>query len=177
MVHNERIRPGGNGWKTRVLSRIMVLGGIWWVLVDGEASSWWFGLPAVGLAVMVSLLLPPAPTPLHLSPGGLALFMPFFLVQSLRGGVDVMRRALHPRLPLEPALICYRLGLGEASARVFMANAVSLLPGTLIADLDGDQLIVHSLDVRMPVHEQLRELERRVGRVFGLEPGVSRPLE
>lgn len=88
-----------------------------------------------------------------------------------------MRRALHPRLPLEPVLLHYRLGLDQASARVFMANAVSLLPETLSADLDGHQLIMRALDARMPVREHLRELELRVGRVFGISPGLAGPLD
>ncbi len=177
MAGNEEGRLGRNRWKTRFLTRTLVLGGIWWILVSGDASSWWIGLPALGLAVTVSLLLLPAPGLLRLSPGGLALFLPFFLLQSFRGGIDVMRRALHPGLPLEPVLLYYRLGLEEASARVFMVNVVSLLPGTLSADLDGHQLIVHALDARMPVREHLRELELRVGRVFGISPGLAGPPE
>lgn len=176
MTGNVEGRLGRSRWKTRFLTRTMVFGALWWILASGDASSWWIGVPAVGFAAAVSLLLPPAPGRLRLSPSGLALFLPFFLFQSLQGGIDVMRRVFHPRLPLEPALICYRLGLGEASARVFMANAVSLLPGTLSADLDGHQLMVHTLDARMPVREQLRELELRVGRVFGVSPGLAGPL-
>ena len=47
-----------------------------------------------------------------------------------------------------------------------MANVVSLLPGTLSADIDGDGLVVHALDGRLPVTEQLAVLESRVADLF-----------
>lgn len=108
----------------------------------------------------------------------MALFAPFFLVQSLRGGVDVARRALHPRLPLNPCLVRYPLCLEEVPAQVFMANVVSLLPGTLSADLEDSVLTVHALDCALPVTEQLQALESRVARLFGLAVQIpSRPGE
>jgi multicomponent Na+:H+ antiporter subunit E len=96
----------------------------------------------------------------------MASFLPFFCLQSLRGGVDVAWRAFHPGLPIHPCLVHYPLRLRETPARVFMANVVSLLPGTLSADIDGDSLIVHALDGRLPVAEQLAVLESRVANVF-----------
>ncbi len=157
------------GWLrsiSRVLSRSIVFGFVWWMLGGGDPSSWWIGVPAVGLAVWFSLLLSPSWVRLRWSLGGLALFLPFFCLQSLRGGFDVSRRALHPRLPLHPCLVRYPFRLGETSARVFMANVVSLLPGTLSADVEGDVLIVHALDGGLPVEQQLHALESRVAHLF-----------
>jgi len=128
---------------------------------------WWFALPAVGLAVTASLALVPGPWRLHWSPEGLARFVPFFLFQSLRGGLDVACRTFHPRLPLNPSLVRYPLRLEQSPAQVFMANVVSLLPGTLSADLEGSVLTVHALDIGLPVTEQLQTLESRVARLFG----------
>lgn len=150
----------------RVVSRIFVFGFIWWTLGGGGPATWWLGLPAVAIAVAVSLLVTHPSIRLRWSPGGLASFLPFFCLQSLRGGVDVAWRAFHPGLPIHPCLVHYPLRLRETPARVFMANVVSLLPGTLSADLEGDSLVVHALDGRLPVTEQLRALESRVARLF-----------
>jgi multisubunit Na+/H+ antiporter MnhE subunit len=58
-----------------------------------------------------------------------------------------------------------------------MADAISLLPGTLSADLAGGRLTIHVLDRNMPVHAELEALEARVAAM--LEAGVPRraPIE
>ena len=68
-------------------------------------------------------------------------------------------------------MVDYSLHLREGTARVFFANIVSLLPGTLSADIRGDTLIVHVLDKNLPMFEQLRRLELAVARLFGCALG------
>ncbi len=93
--------------------------------------------------------------------------MPFFLINSLLGGADVAWRALHPDLPIAPDLLKYLLRLPPGLPRVFMANTVSLLPGTLSAALDQNILRIHVLDSRRDVLAELEALEQRVARMFG----------
>jgi multicomponent Na+:H+ antiporter subunit E len=100
----------------------------------------------------------------------MARFLPFFLWQSLRGGIDVARRALHPRLPLAPLLLDYPLRLPDGPACTFLANTVSLLPGTLSADLENGCLTVHVLDGSQPdVSAELQSLEALIADLFGVE--------
>lgn len=98
---------------------------------------------------------------------GFVRFVPFFLWHSLRGGVDVAGRALRWQPSIRPGLTEYRLRLSPEPARVFMMNAVSLLPGTLSARLQGACLVVHVLNEAAPHANGLRALEKRVGRIFG----------
>lgn len=139
---------------------------LWWVLTGGDRHSWLIGGLAVGLALLVSITIPAPQTTLRFSPVGLLRFIPYFLVQSIRGGSDVARRAFSPRLPLDPALIHYSLQLPPGGARIFLLNTVSLLPGTLSADLIDDTLTVHLLDQQRD--PQLQQLEQQVADLFGL---------
>jgi multisubunit Na+/H+ antiporter MnhE subunit len=93
---------------------------------------------------------------------------PFFLWRSLYGGVDVARRALHPKLPISPGLFDYRWRLPPGLPRVFMANTVSLLPGTLSAELGEEYLHVHVLDRSGDFIPELSIVEEHVARLFGL---------
>jgi multicomponent Na+:H+ antiporter subunit E len=139
---------------------------LWWVLTGGDRHSWLIGSLAVGLALLVSLSIPtPQATP-RFSPAGLLRFILYFLGQSIRGGSDVAYRAFSPRLPLDPALLDYPLQLPPGSARIFLLNTVSLLPGTLSADLIDDTLRVHLLDQQRD--PQLQQLEQRVAGLFSL---------
>ena len=146
--------------------RVVLFALLWWILSDGAVDSWLVGMPVVLFATLVSVVLLP---PFFCSLTGIARFIPFFLWHSLRGGADVARRALHPRLPISPGLIDYRFRLPSGLPRVFMTNTVSLLPGTLSAELDGECLRVHVLDETSAFARDLRVLEMQVAGVFGLE--------
>ena len=138
---------------------------LWWILTEGATNSWLVGAPVVLLAVLASEVLLPG---VSWSLPGAVRFVPFFLWHSLHGGVDVARRALHPRLPISPELFDYRWRLPPGLPRVFMANTVSLLPGTLSAELDEEYLRVHVLDLTGTFATGLAVVEARVARLFGL---------
>ena len=137
-----------------------------WVALDGTAS----------LLVGATFALIGAATGAWLAPGlaypwrplRLAGFVLYFLAQSLRGGLDVAWRALHPALPIEPRLCEYPLRLEPGLPRTAFVSIVSLLPGTLSVVVDGthDRLTVHTL---IPAAAGgLSELERRVARLFSV---------
>ena len=138
---------------------------LWWILTEGAMYSWLVGVPVVLFAALASgALLPGTSWSLH----GILRFVPFFLWHSLRGGVDVAGRALHPRLPISPGLLKHQWRLPTGLPRVFMANTVSLLPGTLSAELDEEFLQVHVLDLSGAFESELAVIEVRVARMFGL---------
>jgi multicomponent Na+:H+ antiporter subunit E len=151
---------------TSLLPRALLFILLWWVITEG-AGGWAVGLPVIALAVAASHFLQP-PRQLRLRPLGVLRFTAFFLVQSLRAGFDVALRALRPRMRLAPALQEYRLQLPAGPARVFLADTMSLLPGTLSTELRDDYLCLHVLDARLPVEADLRQVEVRVADLFGL---------
>jgi multicomponent Na+:H+ antiporter subunit E len=51
---------------------------------------------------------------------------------------------------------------------VALANVISMLPGTLSADLDEDGVVVHALDTRQDLHAMVRDLEPRIAAVFSV---------
>lgn len=150
------------GWSTLV-SRALLFSLLWWSLTDAAAGSWWIGAPAVACAVIISATLVPPPGLVWREVMG---FVPFFLWHSLKGGVDVAWRAFHPRMPITPELVEYPLRLPPGLPRVVLVNTVSLLPGTLGAELAGQVLKVHVLDRQAGFLAELEALEQRVGRMF-----------
>jgi multicomponent Na+:H+ antiporter subunit E len=150
----------------KLLPRIILLALLWWVITEG-AGGWYLGIPAILLALGTSYWLQPQ-RQLRLRPAGALRFSGFFLLQSLRAGLDVALRAFRPSLPLAPALMEYRLQLPTEPARVFLADIMSLLPGTLSTELRDDCLCLHVLDARQPIEADLRQVEVRVADLFGL---------
>ncbi|NCA68946.1 MAG: cation transporter [Sphingobacteriia bacterium] len=164
-------------WK--LFSRSLLFAGIWMLLVGTDPLAWIVGGPAVIAATVASLKLtqvtPSAPARTDgssLSWLELPRFIAFFMWESWRGGLDVAARVMRPRLRIRPGMRIYHTRLRGRPARVMFIDCVSLIPGTLSADLRGDQVSVHALDVGVSLDADLRRLEERVARLFGeaLEP-------
>jgi len=137
--------------------------------------SWVIGLPTVIVATWsYSRLSPRQSSRVSLSLTGVLQILPMFLWESFKGGFDVARRVLRFRPNIDPGLFEYRVMLSSMSARVFFVDLVSLLPGTLSADIHGDRMRIHTLDLGLDSVIELGRLERRVAAVFGQSlPGES----
>ncbi|SMP65915.1 Na+/H+ antiporter subunit E [Desulfonatronum lacustre] len=152
-------RPGG------ILARILGFSLLWWILTEGGSLLSILGLLGVGLAVLASFrLLPPRSWPLR--PLAVVRFLPYFLWQSLLGGLDVASRAMRLRVDLTPTVITHVFAQESESVRVLFLWVVSLLPGTAAVDLQGDKARIHVLDQRLADSATLRELERRIAGMF-----------
>jgi multicomponent Na+:H+ antiporter subunit E len=160
---------GARGLLVRALPRAALFGVLWAILTGGTPASWLLGAPIVILSSVAAVALNPAGR-WRVSPSGLAAFVPYFVWRSARGGVDVALRAMHPALPIAPSLETHRLSLPiEGPARVFLADVLSLLPGTLCAELRGDEISVHVLSGGSPAaREELRRLELKIAALFGV---------
>ena len=152
---------------TTIAGRMTLLFLVWWVLTEGNLSGLAFGLAVVVPVAMVSVyLFPPGARRIRIVP--FLLFVLFFLGRSVVAGIDVARRLLSPSLPANPGYLTFDLELPEGGPRWLLANALSLMPGTLSVTLAGARLDLHCLDTRDPVEEEVRAVERRVADVFGL---------
>lgn len=146
---------------------------LWWVLAGGAALLEPLALLAIGLAAAASLLLP-AGRPLALRPGALPGLAGFFLRSSFLGGLDVARRALHPRLPVRPGFVTYRSELAHGPPLTLFMAVISLLPGTLSVRLEGRLLTLHVLDRDADTRAALIALEQRIRAAFR-DPREHRP--
>lgn len=152
----------------RSLTRILLFCLAWVVLTRSDPTSWIVGGPAVLLAAGLSLLLAP-PSRWELSLTGAARFLLFFLHQSILGGVDVMRRALSPRPLVNPGLVSFATFLPAGAPRILLVNTISLLPGTLSADLKKDTVLIHTINKDLPIWSNIQNLEGRIAVLFKME--------
>lgn len=100
-------------------------------------------------------------------------FLAYFLRTSILGGLDVAWRAMTPRPAIEPGWITYQLTLPPGQPRTLLISILSLVPGTLSADIEADDtLIVHAL-VHEPDrnHAAIADLEARISELFSLGGG------
>lgn len=125
------------------------------------ALSGWFdalhlamGLLAVGAGVVASrplLALAPEIGPGVSEPlraamvGRFLLYLPWLLLQIVLSGFHVAVMVLHPRLPITPRVLRVRAALPHPLARLTLAQSITLTPGTVTLDVEGDEFVVHAL--------------------------------
>ncbi|HWF78912.1 MAG TPA: Na+/H+ antiporter subunit E [Caulobacteraceae bacterium] len=139
--------------------------GVWIVMAGAHVADLPAAVAAVALATWASLRLLP-PTGSRLSAAGLARLVLVFLYESIVAGVEVARRALHPRLPLRPGFVTYPIGFPPGGARNVFTTLTSLLPGTVPAADEGRELVYHCLDLDQPVLAQLAAEEAILARTL-----------
>jgi multicomponent Na+:H+ antiporter subunit E len=95
-----------------------------------------------------------------------AVYLPWLGIQVVVASLQVAAVVLHPRMPVSPRLLRLRARYPHTLARLTLANSITLTPGTVTLDVDGDEFLVHAL-----TEASGRELERgimadRVSRLF-----------
>ena len=138
-----------------VLRRFAVYLALWLILIGFSGTDLAVGVVTAACATWVSVRLLPV-NDRQVSPAAVASLAVRLPWQSLVAGADVARRALDPRLPLQPGFITYSTGLAAGPRQNAFRALVSLQPGTLPVSVAGSgDFLIHCLDTSQPVAAQL----------------------
>ena len=74
-------------------------------------------------------------------------FAAVFLFELLKSNIDVALRVLNPKLPIRPGIVRVNTTLRSSVARIVLANAITLTPGTLTVETEGEHFYIHWIDV------------------------------
>jgi len=89
----------------------------------------------------------------------LLYYIPVFTYYCLLANFDVAYRVLHPALPIEPGIVKVKTTLTNTTAKVALANSITLTPGTLSVEMTDDgYLYVHWIKVRTADVEEATEM-------------------
>ncbi|WP_411968719.1 Na+/H+ antiporter subunit E [Haloferax sp. YSSS75] len=94
------------------------------------------------------------------------VFLPYLLFAVVRANLSLAAVLLDPRLPIDPAVVRIPAPRGQL-ATALLANSITLTPGTLTLDVDGDELVVHTLTPATRDELLAGELARAVEFVVG----------
>ena len=127
-----------------------------WVILSGKLDGFHLGIGAL-TALLVARLgedvlsEPPAVGRSLSEPfGGIdwwraLTFVPWLAWQIALSSIQVARVVFDPRLPVQPGIVRVETKLPHTLARLTLAHSITLTPGTVTLDVDGDDLIVHTL--------------------------------
>jgi multicomponent Na+:H+ antiporter subunit E len=104
--------------------------------------------------------------PFHLRPALRAVaYFPWLIKEIAAANWNVVRIVLTPGLPIDPVVVRVKASQHSGLGRVVYGNSITLTPGTLTVDVDGDQLTVHALTRAGARALQGGEMNARVARL------------
>lgn len=75
----------------------------------------------------------------------LCFYVPWLFLQIIVASVQVAYVVLHPKCPIDPALLRFKTKLRNVSSKVILANSITLTPGTITLAIEEDEFLVHVL--------------------------------
>jgi multicomponent Na+:H+ antiporter subunit E len=152
-----------------------------WVLLWGTWS--WANVLSgllVGVVVMLLLPLPPVVGSTRVRPLPLLFFVGHFLVDLVVSGAQVAWRALGPAGVRQGAIVRVQLRADSDLLLTVVAETVSLVPGSLVLDLDREERriaihLLHADDLEDVARQKAGVLatEERIVRAFGTAADIE----
>ena len=87
-------------------------------------------------------------------------YVPLFIWECLKANLDVALRVINPKLPINPGIVKVKTTLKSDTALTFLANSITLTPGTLCVDIVAEEglLYIHWIDVKSQDVEKASQL-------------------
>jgi len=137
-------------FKARIVL-ILLLGAVWLLLT--YPFSLQEGLAGAGVVLLLVLMPLPGGDllgDLKWSPRALITLIAYFfyfLGALIKSNLDVAFRVLHPDLPIRPGVVKVRTKLKTPLGRLMLANSITLTPGTVTVDTEGEVFYIHWIAV------------------------------
>jgi len=92
------------------------------------------------------------------------VYLPVLFYYIIKANLDVVYRALHPRMPIHPGIVKIKTALKTDSGITALANSITLTPGTLTVDLTDDgYMYIHWINVKA---EDVEAATQHIARRF-----------
>lgn len=92
------------------------------------------------------------------------VYLPVLFYYIMKANLDVVYRALHPKMPIHPGIVKIKTALKTDSGITALANSITLTPGTLTVDLTDDgYMYIHWINVKA---EDVEAATEHIARQF-----------
>ena len=140
-----------------------------WVVFSGHFDPLHLGLGlacAALVAAVSSDLLLPTTARLQVSVGWRFLaYIPWLLWEVVLANLQVIGLILRPA-GIRSQVVRFKTSLPGDVAKVALGTSITLTPGTVTMDIDGDEFFVHALSDKAAADLKSGAMERRVAQVF-----------
>ena len=92
------------------------------------------------------------------------LYLPWLFCKIVQSSLNLSKLIFHPALPISPQLIFVNSKLRHRAAIVLLGNSLTLTPGTITAEVNRNNLIIHSMGKDDDVI--IRQIESKIAEIF-----------
>ncbi len=93
----------------------------------------------------------------------------WMIIQIIVAGFHVVGIIVRRKMPIHTTMITFKANLPSAHARMILGNSISLTPGTLTIEIEGDMFIVHAIDNKSFEGISSDKMPREVLKLFQKE--------
>ena len=86
----------------------------------------------------------------NLNPKAIFYFLIYifiFVWELIKSSIDVAYRVIQPTIPINPGIVKVKTKLKSKLGRTILANSITLTPGTLTVETNGEDYYIHWIDV------------------------------
>lgn len=95
-----------------------------------------------------------------------------FIIELLKSNFDVANRVVQRKIPINPGIVKVKTKLKSKLGRVILANSITLTPGTLTVETNGEYYYIHWIDVTSgdiegATEQIVKKFEKYLEVIFG----------
>jgi multicomponent Na+:H+ antiporter subunit E len=99
------------------------------------------------------------------------IYLIVFIWECIKANLDVAYRVLSPKMPIKPGIVKVKTNLKTDIAKTFLANSITMTPGTITVDVINDEFYIHwiyvsSEDPAIYTNKILGRFENLLKRIF-----------
>ena len=100
------------------------------------------------------------------------IYIIIFIWELIKSNVDVAIRVIQPTIPINPGIVKVKTKLKSRLGRIILANSITLTPGTLTVETNGEDYYIHWIDVTSgdiegATKKIVSKFEKYLGVIFG----------
>jgi len=85
------------------------------------------------------------------------IYIPVFVYKLIIANLDMAYRVLSPKLPINPKIVKVPTDIKSEFGKLVLANSITLTPGTLSLDVEGNYVLVHWVNAKSTDPDECRE--------------------
>jgi len=99
------------------------------------------------------------------------VYIPLFVWEMTKANFDVAYCVIHPKMPIDPGIVRVKTRLKSEMGRTFLANSITLTPGTFTIDIKKDILYIHCIkvpatDLETATEKIVKRFEKLLLKIF-----------
>jgi len=140
---------------------------VFWIINSGHFDFLLlsFGVLSVAIVIVVNRIITRVNEEYH-PPIILSLRLPFYILwlvkEIIKSNIDVIRCIWQRKPAIEPRVIRVKASQETDLMRVLYANSITMTPGTVTLEIEGDEFTVHALTRASREGVESGDMDRRV---------------